>query len=358
MCRLFRLVILLVPVNVTATGFSSLYTFGDSLSDPGNIPRISGIAYPPPPYSNHRFSNGPVAVQYLAPLLCLPVTNDNNYAQGGATTGFDNIFNATNGGPVPGSSLSGVLDQVQRYLLATRRADPRGLYVIWAGPNDLLQGLQNPATFDAPAAIGRALGNVSTIILNLTNAGARHFLILNMPDLGKTPRMFGTPYQTRGTQLSIAFNQGLARTLTSLQSGLDVRIIPFDTFSLLNTMIAKPEEYGYTHVSSPCIQQPACVADPATAAAYLFWDDLHPTTSGHQVLARAMAHKLSLSLPTAVPCTYNDHDRCNALNTQGEDCDERDRDHACEDQDDRGRTMHGADAEINLTTPGYSDSYN
>lgn len=345
MRRLFLLVILLVPVNVTATGFSSLYTFGDSLSDPGNIPRISGVAYPPPPYSNHRFSNGPVAVQYLAPLLCLPVTNDNNYAQGGATTGFDNIFNATNGGPVPGSSLSGVLSQVQRYLLATRRADPRGLYVIWAGPNDLLQGLQNPATFDAPAAIGRALGNVSTIILNLTNAGARHFLILNMPDLGKTPRMFGTPYQTTGTQLSMAFNQGLARTLTSLQSGLDVRIIPFDTFSLLNTVIAKPEEYGYTHVSSPCIQQPACVADPATAAAYLFWDDLHPTTSGHQVLARAMARKLSLSLPTAVPCTYNDHDRCNALNTQGEDRDERDRDHACEDQDDRDRTMHGADAE-------------
>lgn len=330
MRRLFLLVILLVPVSVAATGFSSLYTFGDSLSDPGNIPKISGMVYPPAPYSEYRFSNGPVAVQYLAPLLCLPVANGNNYAQGGATTGFDNIFNANNGGPIPGSSLTGMLGQVQRYLLGTRHADPRGLYVIWAGPNDLLQGLQNPATFNAPAAIGRALGNVSTAILNLTNAGARHFLILNMPDLGKTPRMYGTPYQTTGTQLSMAFNQGLAMTLTSLQAGLDVRITPFDTFSLLNTVIAEPEEYGFTHVSSQCIQQPACVADPATATAYLFWDDLHPTTHGHQVLARAMASKLSLSPVTALPCIKKDRGLCKVLNTHAKARHSGDRDGACE----------------------------
>lgn len=329
MRRLFLLVILLLPVSVTAAGFSALYTFGDSLSDPGNIPKVSGIAYPPAPYSDYRFSNGPVAVQYLAPLLCLPLTNNNNYAQGGATTGFDNILNATSGGPIPGSSLSGVLGQVQGYLQDTRRADPRGLYVIGAGSNDLLQGLQNPATFNAPVAIGRALGNLSTALLNLANAGARHFLILNMPDLGKTPRMYGTPYQTTGTQLSIAFNQGLAMTLTSLQSGLDVSITPFDTFSLLNSVIAEPNAYGFTHVSSPCIQQPTCVTDPGAAATYLFWDDLHPTTHGHQVLAYAMANQLRLARAAAATCTYKDHDLCAAVNTHAEDGDDGDEDDVC-----------------------------
>ena len=310
MRRLFLLVFLWVPVSISAAGFSSLYTFGDSLSDPGNIPKISGIAYPPPPYSNYRFSNGPVAVQYLAPLLCLPVANDNNYAQGGATTGLDNVFNATHGGPIPDNSLTGVLGQVQHYLNGTRRADPRGLYVIWAGPDDLLQGLQNPAAFDAPAAIGRALGNLSTAVLNLANAGARHFLILNMPDLGKIPRTYGTPYQATGTQLSMAFNHGLARTLTSLRAGLGARITTFDTFGLLNTVIADPEEYGFTQVGSQCIQQPVCVADPTIGEAYLFWDDLHPTTHGHRVLARAMASKLNLSPITARPCINKDRELC------------------------------------------------
>lgn len=328
MRRLFLLIILLVPVSVTAAGFSTLYTFGDSLSDPGNIPRVSGIAYPPAPYSNYRFSNGPVAVQYLAPLLRLPIANGKNYAQGGATTGFDNIFNAANGGPITDNSLSGVLGQVQYYLNGTHRADARALYVIWAGPNDLLQGLRNPAAFDAPVAIGRAVNNLSTAIMNLAGAGARHFLILNMPDLGLTPRIYGTPSQATGTQLSALFNQRLAMASTSLQISLGVRITLFNTSGLLNTIIANPETYGFINVSGQCIQHAACVADPAMAAAYLFWDDLHPTTHGHQVLARAMARKLNLALATAVPCTHEDHDLCEALDTRAQDREDKDGDDA------------------------------
>ena len=116
MRRLILLIFLLIPAAASAASYSSIYVFGDSLSDPGNIPFASGYKFPPAPYSGTRFSNGPVAVQYLAPLLGLPVDNSRNYAQGGATTGFVNVLNANSGGLFPGSTLTGVRGQVNDYL--------------------------------------------------------------------------------------------------------------------------------------------------------------------------------------------------------------------------------------------------
>ena len=80
---------------------SSLFVFGDSLSDGGNSGIVSRAAtggtntYPPSPYYNGQYSNGPVAVEYLwnsynpgdtsfKPSLA----GGTNYAIGGATTGL------------------------------------------------------------------------------------------------------------------------------------------------------------------------------------------------------------------------------------------------------------------------------
>jgi phospholipase/lecithinase/hemolysin len=51
--------------------FEELYIFGDSLSDPGNLFDFSGGIFPPPPYFEGRFSNGPVWSEYFADLLDL-----------------------------------------------------------------------------------------------------------------------------------------------------------------------------------------------------------------------------------------------------------------------------------------------
>ena len=46
--------------------YSSITIFGDSLSDPGNIPKFFfGFNYPPPPYYQHQFSDGPIYAYYL-----------------------------------------------------------------------------------------------------------------------------------------------------------------------------------------------------------------------------------------------------------------------------------------------------
>ncbi len=51
---------LLAAAHVKAQ-FSQLYTFGDSLSDTGNLASIT-LDFPPPFFMN-RISNGPVAVE-------------------------------------------------------------------------------------------------------------------------------------------------------------------------------------------------------------------------------------------------------------------------------------------------------
>ena len=69
-----------------AGAYSNVFVYGDSLSDTGNIYTVSMHTIPQsPPYYNGRFSNGPLAVEYLANSIHSPLTS---FAWGGATTGI------------------------------------------------------------------------------------------------------------------------------------------------------------------------------------------------------------------------------------------------------------------------------
>lgn len=50
-----------LAANASLQTLSNLFVFGDSLSDGGNAP----FPFPPPPYADSRYSNGPTAVEYL-----------------------------------------------------------------------------------------------------------------------------------------------------------------------------------------------------------------------------------------------------------------------------------------------------
>ncbi|MDO9095779.1 MAG: SGNH/GDSL hydrolase family protein, partial [Rubrivivax sp.] len=72
--------------------YSGIVAFGDSLTDTGNFTALaSGLSFglvnfPSPAfgYAQGRFSDGKVAIEYLAESLSLNLTN---YAVGGAKTG-------------------------------------------------------------------------------------------------------------------------------------------------------------------------------------------------------------------------------------------------------------------------------
>ncbi|MBW4463541.1 MAG: hypothetical protein KME47_25365 [Nodosilinea sp. WJT8-NPBG4] len=262
--------------------FSGLTIFGDSLSDPGNLFGLTGF-FPPFPYSEGRFSNGDIWVDYLASDIGLEPTEVENFAVGGATTGRDNGLD-----PVIGAltdtetNLPGLLDEIDSYLggLGEGAANPDSLYVVWAGANDLFNLPSDPAAI--PAFLATSVQNIATAITNLATRGADTFLVPNLPNLGLTPRTLGDGTSAQATALSQSFNAGLANTLAALEQSLSatIDIIPVDLFGLTTEIISAPAEFGFTNVTDPLLNQ-VLLDDPG----YFWWDQQHPTTTVHALLA-------------------------------------------------------------------------
>ena len=128
-------------------------------------------------------------------------------------------------------------------------ARPDAIYVIWIGANDLddaLQALATDPTGATSATIAQtAIETVAANIEALYAAGARTFLIPDLPDLGETPavRALGPAAAGAAAQLTGLYNQGLQQALAQLQVLPQVRFIQFDVDGLLQRVIAEPTAY-------------------------------------------------------------------------------------------------------------------
>ncbi len=297
---------LALPAAASA-GYSQIYVLGDSLSDVGNIeaayaPIVAangGVPLPilaapgtPSAYAPNRASNGPIWIDAFAGAFgftsVASLNGGTNYAFGGART--DNqLYN-----PVIPDFL-GLLQQ-RDALLATHPAlDPDALYVVWGGANNLQDILTGrPRADGTPQSVGQTVADLGLIIDSLAAAGASHFLVPNAPNIGLVPRLRerGQAAVAFGTLLTDALNDGLATLIDSRrQAGLD--ILDFDTAGFLAEVVANPASYGLSNVTERCYTgddlnfngSGSICADPAR---YLFWDGIHPTATGHALLAQAM----------------------------------------------------------------------
>lgn len=274
----------------SAGPYSQLIVFGDSLSDVGNIASSSFGIYPGPYYWNNRFSNGPVYVESLDTGLGLPpiarsTAGGNDFAYGGAQTsgtgGLDGIF------------IKDLDEQVSQFL-STRTADPNALYLLFAGANDFING---------QTSVSVPISRVQTQLNKLATAGARKFLVANLPPLGYTPRFNGSPTTlAQYNSLSAQFNTSLGTMLDNLQAGnAALTIRRLDVASLFSQAIANPAAFGLqdvTHSAAPGLTSGTSSYDTSRIAPnanqYLFWDDLHPTATVHAELAQYALVQLML----------------------------------------------------------------
>ena len=274
----------ILPLKATAATFKEIYVFGDSLSDVGNTFNVTldpdtGEVYPPPPYFQGRFSNGPIWVDYLAQDLGLTPTpymdvatggaiptEGINFAFSGATTGTDNTT-------IP-FVLPGLQQQINNFTAANTPADSNALYIVEAGSNDYLgAGVTDPTV---------PVNNLSTAVTSLYNVGARNIIVVNLPDLGSLPGTRGdSQISNYLNALTSAHNSGLATTLDFLSQNPNINIIPLDLNSLFGRAIAAPEEFGFTNVTDSCLSTAGVCTNPNE---YLFWDPIHPTTAGHKLV--------------------------------------------------------------------------
>jgi phospholipase/lecithinase/hemolysin len=274
--------------------FTSLTIFGDSLSDPGNLFALTeGFPFSPP-YSAGRFSNGDIWADYLVEQVGLEATQVQNFAFGGATTGRDNgldpLISFLTGTE---ANLPGLLDEIDLYfdsLGAGGLADPEGLYVLWAGANDLFNLPSDPSDTEAIGQfLANSVQNIATAITQLTARGAQAFVIPNLPNLGLLPRNLDPSLSGPATALSLAFNTGLAAALEGLEQNFPtpIDIIPIDIFALTTEVISTPTEFGFTNVTDPLLEA-GLLQDPG----FFWWDDQHPTTRVHDLLADVFQAKL------------------------------------------------------------------
>lgn len=293
--------------------YTSIVVFGDSLSDTGNVAHLTqakyGVRIPGPAadYTDGRFTDGadtaPTAEKYFgvwieqfaAKLPSKPVIKDSldggtNYAYGFATTG--NGTGLFTFGPSDSLSVNvnNIGKQITDYLGTHPRITNKTLFIVWGGAIDVLYATSPKDVIDA--AIHQALN-----IQRLIEAGATQFIVPNLPPLGLVPRLNGSP-TTSGpaTQESVLYNDVLGAGLAILRDfnpGRRLEITQLNVFALFNQIVAAPSKYSLANVAA---SSQGIAVDPDT---YLFWDSLHPTTHGHNILARSAA-KLIASHPRAV----------------------------------------------------------
>lgn len=276
-----------------AASYSAVYAFGDSLTDAGNDWTATRHAEPfSPPYSNGRFSNGPVWAQDIAAALGLPALKPSllggtDYAFGGAQTGATGVHTLA---PMD------LPAQLAEFALNSKgHAPSSALYLLSIGGNDMMAAVAaQPDTAAQAKLVSQAASNAAAFVAGLAALGARHIAIMNVPDLGHVPAVDGTAAAAAlGTSLASQFNAALAAKLLPVKLIFGAKIATVNAYALLDQAIASPAALGFANVTKPCWTGGFNVLAPGTLCAvttagqdkYLFWDSVHPTEHGHAAIA-------------------------------------------------------------------------
>ncbi len=219
----------LVLASVAAAGpFSSVFVFGDSLSDTGNLAEFQGANFPNPPFYNDSVTNGPPAVTLLANHFGLderPSLFANGFQDVHNLFGPDFKFGtnyAFAGARAFNPGHADLTDQVTAFLARPGgggTAPVDALYVVWIGGNDIrTAGHSNDPVVGADL-VTKAVNAIAADVQTLINKGARKIVVPNAGDVGAIPEFTqeSPPSQAQlATQDSILFNQLLHQALASI----------------------------------------------------------------------------------------------------------------------------------------------
>lgn len=307
------------PVSVpSATSpLASIVGFGDELSDNGNGSFAHGMTDGTNVYGYGTWTNGPVAISYMADALGLPLTD---YAFGGCCGGgsagatLDNTYTASDAGS---PSLQ---DQVANYTSAVNGgalSAGQSLGFIWVGQNDLSHhtdafwlGDPNNQKF----ADSLSSYTVSAVT-NLLDLGMPYVFVSNLPPkqiMPVTPEYLcgGTDNSCTETwgQVITNANQQLEQTLTSTFGD---KVIYYDSFSYITNLANDAVSLGFTQpLTKFCDGQgdqswDECMVTGKTASGQteiVGWDDffwmnfIQPTTRVHQLIGEDMANTVKAAI--------------------------------------------------------------
>ncbi|KAK4954878.1 hypothetical protein LTR10_007070 [Elasticomyces elasticus] len=287
---------LALPSKPSAYPFNQLVAFGDDLSDNGNgsyAHNISGGGADN--YGFGTWTDGPIAVSYLADLLEVPLVD---YAFGGSDGGanfgatINNTYTASkaeyNGKPVPS-----VHDQI--FWNYTRDGAPNNIknamQFIWTGQNDLNE--QTDVFWEGDPINELFISNISDRIRynaeRLIERGAPYVLVSNVYPKHKAP-VATTYFCPDGTCLE-AFGNIIKSSNTAIEN-------EFKSSNFMMDLMENKDSHGLTQpLSDYCDGDPKYAKwDECAAGSYVwegatkfFWMTFtQPTTTVHQMIAMDM----------------------------------------------------------------------
>ena len=321
-----------------------LVLFGDSLTDTGRLKHRMQM-FPGKPYWLGRFSNGPAWPDYLESATTLAIQNN---AYGGASVERPAEFREAGllgylkeGGRFFVSGSLG--QQIEVYLQETLNSAPitrpeETAFLIWAGANDYISKepinglittfLNTPEDEHGyESVVNTTLAGIFREVRALYQAGARRFVLVNLPDLGRTPIPLQNDTYVSGSgieseegrrielsrRLSVMtdyHNTKLVSLTKQVKAELaDIDILLVDSYGLTESILAghlfdNPQsafDYGFAldtlqqeleHDGRKLDLPKNCYtgmylgsrddSDTCEAAATaLFWDVVHPATYAH-----------------------------------------------------------------------------
>ncbi len=348
--------------QTAAPTYSSLWSLGDSLSDVGRTyARTSKIETTlsifsaigtifvgdgseskdyrqplGPLYYKGHFSNGKVWAEYLSQLNGLPYNADRNLAWGGAVTGeaYDTAVATVI------QHLEQQVGQFKDALTGTPRSfffsatspgpasdyGNKPLVTFWIGGNNFRQEIEDTKTPNLKKPHDAIVNAVPDDLRTINNAFALRpdvaqkgvtYYVPTVADVSTTPK-FASLADPLHTELSTAVkqtNRDLKAALYTLgdefsAANPNTRIVIIDTAALLAEVQANPTAYGFTNATQNCVNADtgkyANNCSESTVGNYLFWDQFHPTTKAHEMIAVYAQDTdwLELGAPVALNMPY------------------------------------------------------
>ena len=218
-----------------------------------------------------------------------------NFANGGAYTA---PLRASESDPYSSGVFPtnvSITQQIQNYLTSTNgAANPKALYMINSGNNDLLFVQQQSAAWIAanPQFLQGLASTLAANVATLYRAGARTILVPNSYNSAVFAGLGGAIAPENAELYARSLSYGKTRWASLSAAG--VRFIPGDIDSLFRFVVQNPTLFGFTAESVLAANAPSPLSallttwnqiTPEQMERYLFIDGKHMTTAGQRIEA-------------------------------------------------------------------------
>lgn len=278
-------VALLLGSATIAAASSQLLVFGDSTVDAGNEQAILGDEWNIEFYPEGQRTDGTTFAHKLGATF----ESGYNFAVGGART-------LDNGDIKPDFAA-------QRQTFFTSGIDLSHVTdtIIWFGGNDFRDlfaaGLPTPA--GVAAASTAIITEIVTGIGELSTAGLTDFLVFGMPDLSRFPAVASQPFAPLVRGAVEGYDAALQAALSDFAGATGLNIDFFSAIGFADDVFANADALGLTNLlESACTEVAGVVVSCVDPEGYFFYDSIHPTDAIHDLIAEAVAERLS---PTEIP---------------------------------------------------------